>query len=516
MQIACACPGDESGVQVCKADGSGYDTCSCASSSSGGAPIPCTPGAQIPCYSGPKGTEGVGICKAGVQTCNPNGMSYGACTGEVHPKPENCDTPEDESCDGSPGPCGGVTQWSKSFGQTGDDEVYGLAVDAEGRAAITGFFHGTIDFGGGPLSAGPTQAIFIAVYDEAGQHLWSKAFAGGQGALGQRVSFTAEGDLVLAAGCDADVDFGGGPLFGPTQAICLVKLDVAGNHLWSKRFDGGGPMGLAVDPAGNIVLGGFLNGDLGGGAISSSFLAKLDATAHFLWARQEVGMVEQIASDGAGNVFVNADIGTDVPFGGPQSVGQGTAVVKLSGATGAFASGLVASSLSMHPAAMGVDAQGNAFAAGSFAAPVQIGTTMLSSDVAHTGYLTKLDPAGNLIFAKAFRGKKGWAEHRAGAVLASGEVVLTGVMTGPFDFGNGVVSGSGLFVAKLDAAGSGLWAHVYDNPDYYGRTHPLVAVDGKGGVVVAGGFSGSLDFGKGVLASSQVGDQDIFIARLTP
>ncbi|MFT3769104.1 MAG: hypothetical protein QM820_26995 [Minicystis sp.] len=476
----------------------------------------CIPGAQIPCYSGPPGTEGVGICKAGVQTCNPSGMSYGACVGEVQPKPENCDTPEDENCDGAPGPCGGVTQWSKSFGDTGYDDVYGLAVDTQGRFAITGMFHGSVDFGGGPLSAGPTQAIFVAVYDPAGQHLWSKAFKGGQGAYGRGVGFTPSGDLVVAASCDADVDFGGGPLFGPQNAICLVKFAATGAHLWSKRFNGGGPVGLAIDAAGNIVLGGMLTGDLGGAMMMGTFIAKLDPTAHFLWARQQVGYVEHIAIDGAGDVIVNADGGNDLAFGGPQNLGSGTAVVKLSGATGAFLYGSVASSPAMTAKSIAVDGQGNAFAAGFFSSAADFGGTTISSANQGTGYLAKLDPAGNLLFAKAFGSASGFAQNRAGAATSSGEAVLAGMLIGPVDFGNGVIDGVGLYVAKLQPTGTGLWAHVYANGDFNGGMRPLVAVDAQGGVILVGTFSGSLDLGKGALTSSGLGDQDIFIARLSP
>lgn len=89
-------------------------------------------------------------------------------------------------------------------------------------------------------------------------------------------------------------------------------------------------------------------------------------------------------------------------------------------------------------------------------------------------------------------------------------------MSGPVDFGNGEISGVGLYVAKLQPTGTGLWAHVYANGDYNGNLRPLVAVDGQGGVILVGSFSGALDLGKGALASSAMGDQDIFIARLSP
>ncbi len=55
------------------------------------------------CYSGPGGTQGVGVCTAGTQVCNatvPGTASFGACMGEVTPSAETCDA-KDNNCDGT-------------------------------------------------------------------------------------------------------------------------------------------------------------------------------------------------------------------------------------------------------------------------------------------------------------------------------------------------------------------------------------------------------------------------------
>ncbi len=62
----------------------------------------CTPGAVEPCYGGPPGTEGTGICAAGTRTCLPSGLGFEPCAGETLPAPlDDCATPEDENCDGA-------------------------------------------------------------------------------------------------------------------------------------------------------------------------------------------------------------------------------------------------------------------------------------------------------------------------------------------------------------------------------------------------------------------------------
>ncbi len=60
----------------------------------------CTFGESEPCYSGPPGTEGVGICRAGERHCLEDG-TWGPCWGEVLPMDE-------EICDGQDSTCNGI------------------------------------------------------------------------------------------------------------------------------------------------------------------------------------------------------------------------------------------------------------------------------------------------------------------------------------------------------------------------------------------------------------------------
>lgn len=55
-----------------------------------------TDGMAQTCYTGPLGTEGVGLCAAGTETCT--GGAWGSCAGEVTPVAELCDG-EDNDCD---------------------------------------------------------------------------------------------------------------------------------------------------------------------------------------------------------------------------------------------------------------------------------------------------------------------------------------------------------------------------------------------------------------------------------
>jgi hypothetical protein len=64
---------------------------------------PCELGRTRLCYSGPTGTEGVGICEPGMEQCQPSGTGsteWSPCIGSVTPAVEDCLRAGDEDCDG--------------------------------------------------------------------------------------------------------------------------------------------------------------------------------------------------------------------------------------------------------------------------------------------------------------------------------------------------------------------------------------------------------------------------------
>ena len=55
----------------------------------------------------------------------------------------------------------GTTLWSKRFGAAGDDLGYAVATDGNGNSVFVGTFQGTVDFGGGPLTAAGSTDMFV-------------------------------------------------------------------------------------------------------------------------------------------------------------------------------------------------------------------------------------------------------------------------------------------------------------------------------------------------------------------
>jgi hypothetical protein len=64
----------------------------------------CDEGATRDCYAGPAGTEGIGICRGGEETCMPGpggvGTGWGSCSGSTLPRVESCNGIDDD-CNGA-------------------------------------------------------------------------------------------------------------------------------------------------------------------------------------------------------------------------------------------------------------------------------------------------------------------------------------------------------------------------------------------------------------------------------
>jgi len=72
--------------------------------------------------------------------------------------------------------------WAKSFGGTQADDLSGLSIGIDNRIYISGYFRGTIDLNASPTHSPFTSAgeidIFLAAYDDSGNHIWSQTIGG--------------------------------------------------------------------------------------------------------------------------------------------------------------------------------------------------------------------------------------------------------------------------------------------------------------------------------------------------
>ena len=234
----------------------------------------------------------------------------------------------------------GTHIWSRRMGGTAEDWVNRLALDGTGNPVMTGYFNGSVDFGGGGLASAGGKDIFLAKYSSAGAYVWSKRIGGSLDDVASSVAVDGSGNVVITGNfLSSSVDFGGGALVNAAGAdIFLARYSSTGSHVWSKRF--GGTLSLdekaldvATDSGGNVLLTGTLvdSIDLGGGILPRDgyydiFVAKYSATGAHLWSKRTgAGEGDGIATDTSGNVIVAGDFSgsTTVNFGGASLTSPG-------------------------------------------------------------------------------------------------------------------------------------------------------------------------------------------------
>ncbi|MDB4944831.1 MAG: hypothetical protein JWP97_4365 [Labilithrix sp.] len=167
-----------------------------------------------------------------------------------------------------------------------------------------------------------------------------------------------------------------------------------------------------------------------------------------------------------------------------------------------------------HAFAVAVDATGAAIITGNFRGTANFGGGPLVSTGDDDVFVAKVDSTGKHLWSRRFGGIAG-AEDRGRSVAtdAAGNVVVAGNFSGTIDFGGGPLVSAGswdIFVAKLDAAGNHLWSKRFGDADQQ-EAH-TVAVDAAGDIVLGGTFWGSVDFGGGLLTSA--GYVDAYVAKL--
>ena len=513
----CELPGDEDCDGLVNEEGPG---CSCA------------PGATQPCYSGPDGTEDVGACKGGVQTCAPDGSGFGACVGEVVPSVEDCATPENEDCQSAPD-CGGHL-WSKRIGSAGDQQANAIARDGQNNSFITGRFAGSFTTGGNTITSAGGYDVFVVKLDPAGNTLWSKRF--GDAAIYQEgldVAADALGNVFVTGYFEGTMTFGATVLTsaGGTD-IFLAKLDPSGNPVWAKRFGGAAAQygqSLAVDPQGNVTLlaDGFGTVDFGAGGLTSAgdydmFVARFDPGGNLFWAKRFGGaggdVGQGVAADAAGNIVLIGKSDGAIDFGGGALAGAGAldaVIAKLDPLGSLLWAKRWGDGANQFGADVAVNAQNEVLVTGGFEGSIDLGGGALAAVGSVDMYTGKLTAGGAHLWSERF-GAVGASPSALGiAAGTAGDAFVVGQLSGTLDFGGGAltaVGGSDAFVVRLGSNGAHAWSKRFGaGGNQYAAG---AAVDGLGQLLVTGYFEQSIDFGGGALTSA--GALDMFVARLAP
>lgn len=482
---------------------------------------PCIPDMSRPCYDGPAGSDGVGVCAAGLETCELDGDGWGPCDGQVLPGIEDCTTPSDEDCDGQTFACPASMPCARRFGDAEGQLATAADVDAAGNLAMAGYFAGKMDLGGGPLTAAGPQDVFVAKFDPTCVHLWSRSFHINDHGSAVALATDGSGAVVVTGYYRGTVDFGDGMTDG--AGAYLVRLDTDGGLAWHKEGGtllGDDGLGVDVSPGGRVAYTGKATApDFGDGVLQGPGVAVVfDGDGNHVWSRGWAnGAGAGITFDPGEGVIVAGGLFGTADFGGGDLTNEDSGedlYVASFDATGAHRwsrrfSGGVGNIRAR------VDADGMALVAGIFSGQLELGGLLETSDPMIDIFVAKLDEDGVLVYGKQYGGP-GIAQLEGLAVSPESEVILTGSFTNPIDFGTGPLESAGLndvFVARLDADGAATWSARYGDAE--GQRAFAVAVDSANNIVIVGYAAGTVDFGTGPLVGT--GDAyDAFLAKLGP
>ncbi|MFK7939328.1 MAG: hypothetical protein AB8B82_08110 [Roseovarius sp.] len=159
----------------------------------------------------------------------------------------------------------GSLNWAKATGSSGPDNIFDVTTDGAGNIYASGWFSGTVDFGGQSLQSAGSVDAFVAKYNSAGGLIWAKSFGGPAGEGGNEISVTSNGEIavsMMSSGTTVidgrSFTFGGGK-----RDAYVIRMDTNGNVRWVSHVNSGGTeriRALAMAPSGDVYLGFQFNG----------------------------------------------------------------------------------------------------------------------------------------------------------------------------------------------------------------------------------------------------------------
>jgi hypothetical protein len=429
----------------------------------------------------------------------------------------------------------GVATNLERFGENGWQVAMDIARGPDGSLVLVGNFDGALDFGGngGVLVNSGADDVFIVKFNSCGAPLWRKSLGDAQSQSVQRVAVDAQNNVLVIGQFRGAIDFGGGALSsGGGEDIFLAKLDSNGNHLWSQHFGDANDQfgrGVTTDVDGNVFIAGSIWGsaDFGGGWVASAgwediFLAKFDSNGSYLWARrfgdQETQEAWDLASDSTGNVVLTGYALGDLDFGNGLLTAGGmpdAVVAKFDAGGNALWSHRFGDSGMQFGQSVATDSQDNVVLTGEVQGSFDLGGGPYVSAGAHDLFAAKFAPDGTFVWQREF----GDAADQSSMVVAvdpSDNILLTGMFEGTIYIAESPLVSEGLsdaFVSQLDQSGQTMWARRMG--DMAPQAGTAIAASAHGDVVVAGKMYGAIEIDGFAVASASEWDMSLFLASFS-
>lgn len=440
--------------------------------------------------------------------------------------------------------------WSYHSNQKSEQVASAVAVDDLGNVYVAGHFTGFLSLGDtldSPLSSADVDAFLISI-DKDGNTNWMKKFGETDDQMAVDVAIDDQGGIILVGEFVDTIDFGGGPIVSTNGStdIFVARFDVDGNYVSAEQYGNQGKehvLSVSVDPIGNMLLTGSFNnaidfehggeGGAGAGTALESaggddvFIVKFAANGDFLWNMSFGDVNDQVAlavaTDSAGASIITGRFEGVINFGaGALTTGEtddDMFVAKFDAAGDHVWSTSYGDDSDQVGLAVTVDANNNPVLVGQFEGSIIFGSAQHDAPGnKNNGFVLKLAANdGSALWSHAF-GDDDEQSLAAVAVDSNDDVLVTGLQNDDADYGGGILSSGGdddVVLAKFDTAGLHIWSGVYG--DMAADQGLAIATDSLDNILLAGTFTGDIDFGAGPKTAGDMGKAiDAFIAKLEP
>jgi hypothetical protein len=341
--------------------------------------------------------------------------------------------------------------WSKRFGDEIDQDLQGLAADADGGVAFTGTLNGAIDFGGGTLTSLGVDDAYVAHLDPEGRYIASQRIGDDDNQEGRAIAVSTGNQIVAVGDFIGDLDSRDDIQNTGKRDSYLVRLASGGDRLWTKALGNGAEVsatGVAVGLDGSIVVAGQFRGtvNFGAGDLVSAgeediFVAYFDGAGHIVSSRRFGGAAVDetyaIALDRTtGKLGLTGFVTDQVDFGcGTLTRGLVDAFVAVLTPDGefAFSLGFGEGESPQIGRAVAFDADHNVVVVGSFAGSLGLGEMPPRSTGREDAFVVKLHPDGSVASIRVLGGD-GMQIAAAVGADASGNVFVAGYFSSWLDF----------------------------------------------------------------------------------
>lgn len=463
-------------------------------------------------------------CNAGYADCD--GDAVNGCETDLRTNSSHCGRCGRRCGDGaycSTSLCRPTVSWNRVFGgvSTGTGRPdngypagpagYSIASDDQGNLYVTGYFGGVINLGSGSLTSAGGSDAFVASFARDGTLRWAHRFGSSGSDRGYGVAVDGAGNVFVVGGFSGSVTLGSTTLAsasGAVMDILVASFTSDGSPRWAARYGSGAEdfgLGVTTDPAGNIYVTGVVGAQVDFGSTSVGaggaeiFVASFSGSGAVRWARgaesSNTSMSVRVASDGRDAVAIVGYTEGTVDFGaGPLTSPDRDAFVAVYGDAGALRWVRRFSSVgtdAFHGVAF--DATGNVFVTGTITGDVDLGGGVLLQRGSTDIVVASFNPAGSHRWSRRYGGP---GEERGYGLAAdtAGNIYISGSISGAVDLGAGVLSNDGGLdgvAFSLNPSGAHRWSRRFGG---IGNDELVAgAVDRSGRVSVTGLISDAVD-----------------------